>query len=127
MGEFKRLDNVGFFRLCEELRNRREVLLRDRPSCRACCKEMSERLKLSVCHDSLKRAMEATGIIWQPQKKAPADKAERYSRQRIVVKAVVRLYRKLGEEPPSELVQLLQLLDGKTPSVSEAANGTSAH
>jgi len=111
----KRMDKIGFFRLCEELRNRREVLTTERPNLAQTAAQMSERLGIHVEPGQVKDAKKVTGIEWQAAphpvrtgKRISGE--EKHIRMRVVVQAVVRLYKKLGEEVPSDLTEVLSVL-----------------
>jgi hypothetical protein len=107
----KRLSNLEFFKLCEELRNRREVLTTECPKYTEALHQLEERLGFGVPTGGFKKAMEATGVTWTPKKALP-----RYTRDgkptvknsgRILTKWLVELYEKMGEPVPELLKALL--------------------
>lgn len=89
----RRLSNVNFFRLCEEMRNRREVLTTERPTLVEAAKQMSERLGFLVAETTFRQAQEATGITWTPKvgPKSGATKTPGANGNRIVMRELLRL------------------------------------
>lgn len=64
----RRLTNVAFFRLCEELRNQRERLTTERPTLVDAAKLLSDLLKFEVAPQTVRQGLEAVGFAWQPRR-----------------------------------------------------------
>jgi hypothetical protein len=95
------LTHKQFFLLCEELRNRREVLQNEGPTIVQCARQMSARLGFPVSEGSLRGAQEATGITWERKLQARGvghTAEQRRQRSRTLAQAVKRLYEELGVE-----------------------------
>lgn len=106
-----RLTHKMFYSLCEMMHQRREVLLNERPTLKDAAAILSTHLGFPVTSDQVAEAQEATGITWTAKRaprKAPCDKSERARRMAVVVRAVGRLYKKLGEEMGDELNALYE-------------------
>lgn len=113
------MTRTQFYLLCNEMHKRAEMLLREQPSLTAVAQQFSEWLKFKITNRTVTEAQEATGITWTVRKRC-ADKSEKLNRYRVLARAIIRLYRKLGEEVPSDLIAAYASLEGK--SVEEVAN-----
>lgn len=102
-----------FFRLCEEMRKKRDILMRERPSIPAAARQMAEWLGFHVSGQAVEEAQEATGVRWVVLKRC-ASGAEKQNRFRILCKAVVQLYRMFDQEVPADLVKVFASAEGKT-------------
>ncbi len=111
--KYRTVSRVQFFRLCEELKKKRDLLLRERPSLPAAAKQLGEWLGIRVSAQAISEAQEATGVKWTVLKHC-ATAQEKTNRYRILARAVIRLYRKLGEEVPGELLETYASSEGKS-------------
>lgn len=120
------LSHVQFFQLCEELRNRKEVVERQCKSITEVSRFMSGVMQLPVSTSAAKNAMAAVNIVL-PEK----PKKNKHPSVRVLTNAIVRLYRKLGEEVPQQLQELYESMNGKgipmasvkTPEQTKVLNG----
>lgn len=109
-----RLNHTQFFQLCEMMRNKREVLQKLQPSFPEAAKQLSEWLKFYVAPGTVQEASEATKVVWETRvKRAGQEQMVRKVRMRVLGKAIVVLFRKLGEAPPEDLLEMMQEMYGE--------------
>lgn len=111
--EKRTMTRPQFFRLCEEMKKRRDVLMRERPSIPAAARQLSEWLGFKVSGFAVEEAKQATGVQWIVLKHC-ASGAEKQNRFRVLCKAVVRLYQMFGKDIPADLLTCFASAEGKT-------------
>lgn len=105
-----RLTQKQFFKLCEELRNYREVLQTEKPSYSKASFMLRERLGFPVSRPQIQDAQEMTGITWETKKPFNLSKHRTVSRPvQNLAKAVVSLYEDFGKKVPQEVLDILQM------------------
>jgi hypothetical protein len=109
-----RITHRQFFKICEELRNRRETILAEKPTQGQLAKIIGETLKMHVGIGTIREACEEIGLEWAPViKRAGQNATEKKHRMRVLGRAIVTLFRQLGMQPPDDLLDLLQVMYGE--------------
>lgn len=109
-----RLSFQEFFKLTEELRNRREVYTTECPSYSKTALIIRERLGFSVNRSQIEQAQEATNIKWEP--KIHPNRPRTVSRAvHNLAKAVIAIYKEFEKEVPPEIEDIVKtVINNKT-------------
>lgn len=107
-----RITHVQFFKLCEELRNHREVI-------ESTCCRFSEvavligpKLDFPVPISTIDEAAKAVGIVLTKKKsKGNFSEAARIKTAKVLASSIANLFEKLGEKIPDDLAELLKRLN----------------
>lgn len=118
-GKEPNMTRTQFYILCNEMHKRAEQVLKEQPSLTRAAEQFSGWLKFKVTSRAVSEAQEATGVRWSVRKRR-ADAGEKINRYRVMARSIIRLYKKLGEEVPSDLIAAYASLEGKSPE--EVAN-----
>lgn len=106
----RRLTNVQFFQVCEELRNQREVMTTDRPTLKETAVLLGKKLGFEVSPGTVSDARQVTGIEWvskaDTKRSGSGTKDPVNSASRILANALHKLYMELGVHPPDTLQRL---------------------
>lgn len=121
-----RLDYAKFYRVCECLKEEKARFLEERPSLPKTAEMLSVMAGFPVSPLSIRQIQEVTGIKWEVKGTSPKKGPHKKNAIRTLTTAVVRLYRKFGEEIPSALADLYEEVNGRRPTALPG-NGTENH
>ncbi len=106
----KRLTHTTFFQAANCLKQHKQRFLDERPTHRKAAQMLSELSKLQISETTIAELCEATGVQWTPKRSQPTDKATKSNSIRTLTRAVMLLYKKFDEEPPTTLQRLYDIL-----------------
>ncbi len=88
------------------LKKAKQAFLDARPTKAEAAKEFSRLCGFTVSENAVGQIQEATGIRWEPKRATPRPSTVKNNALRTVTVSLYRLYKKLGEEVPSSLLDL---------------------
>lgn len=102
----KALSSVQFYRACEALRKNKQQFLDRRPDKVEASNMLTTLCGFAVSKVTVNKLQEATGITWTVSRSVGATRRPTGNGIRTLTRAVMALYRKLGEEPTTGLKNL---------------------
>jgi hypothetical protein len=104
-----RITHQQFFEICECLRNHREKVLAECSSNVSVARLVSGLVQFQVPDAAAANALGSIGLVLT---KKPAQKPKNNS-VRVLASAILKLYIKLGECPPDNLLELVEKINGR--------------
>lgn len=101
-----RLTQAQFYAACESLKNNREKFEMEQPRLAAAALMLSGIVNFTVTKSTMQEIKSVTNISWK-EKPRKINRPQKYANRAVVI-AIVRLYKKLGEEVPSTLLNLYE-------------------
>lgn len=109
------MTHAQHYAACECIKNHRQWSLDGRPNAEEAAKKLSELLGFPVSESAIPGIKQATGIDWVAKIRRIAGPARANNSEvlQVLTIALHRLYRKLGEEVPQNLIDLYATFQGK--------------
>lgn len=101
--------NQQFFQICNELQNKREQIVKECKSRLQVATWMKQKLGIDCSDHCVKNALAAVGVELEKVKVNRVQKGKENAK--VISKALYRLYRKLGEEVPADLLEVVMRLN----------------
>ena len=108
-----------FYAACKQMEKHRDEFFAQRPTQQEAAKMLSQWCGFAVPLSAVARLQQATGIVYVAKRTytGRGDMTAQPGAVRVLTRAVFRLYRKLGEEVPSDLQALSDAVHMGTPPV----------
>lgn len=114
------VSNAQFYAICNELQNKREQIIKECKSRLQVATWMVQKLGITPSDHCVKNALETVGVELERQPRGDCAKKGR-NNARVIATALYRLYKKLGEEVPADLLATVSRLNPSAVSLGHAA------
>jgi hypothetical protein len=117
-GKRRFMTHEEFFHACEAIRNHREVITREVTTFVGLVRFLDKQ----GCYCSLQgaqKALKMTGVELKQSRHGASSAARGKQNARVIATCLVRLYKKLGEEVPTELIEVVESLGGRPVNVEQ--------
>ncbi len=109
----KRLSNMDFLKLCDEVRNNRETIVKEIHNNQQLADYLIKIVGINVGPSSIPSILEATGTQLDRRDGRSLSNEGKTRNTRILTKTLVQLLDKLGEKIPFDLLELYERSTGK--------------
>jgi hypothetical protein len=106
MRKVQKVTNEQFFRICNEIQTHREVLLRECKTKQEVSAWIKQRLDITAGPSSVESVLKTLNIELEKPKREHNTPGAAKNNTRVLANAILHLYKELGQQPPSQLVDL---------------------
>lgn len=115
-----KVTNQQFFLACEEVRNQRETILKDHHKLQDVADFLAPRLGFPIGIRTVANVLDSVNV--QLVRPMIDTRRKTLNTTKITIGAIMELFRRLGEEPPADLIALNRRATGQA-ARDHAANG----